>query len=237
MGCIKGVIFDMDGLLFDSERICYEAYLHAARKFGFQMNGLVHLDLVGRIESGVVAEMRRLYGDDKDVLGWRSFIKEEKETIRESHGGRPGKRSGALELLSYLNEMRVPYALASSSIRSTIDSYLAGEYLSHDFRCIVDGSQVAHGKPDPEIFLRAVGQIGCDPVETLVLEDSHAGIRAANAGGFVSGFVYDDVSDMGVITEGFPILVELSGPEVVRREAQADFSDLSHVIGFLECKR
>ena len=80
-------------------------------------------------------------------------------------------------------------------------------------------------------------QIGCDPTETLVLEDSYVGIRAANAGGFVSGFVYDDVSDMGVVTEGLPILVELSGPEAVRREAQTDFSDLCHVIGFLECKR
>jgi HAD superfamily hydrolase (TIGR01509 family) len=237
MGHIKGVIFDMDGLLFDSERICYEAYLLAARRFGFQMNGLVHLDLVGRVEEGVVAETRRLYGDDKDVLGWRAFIKEEKEAIRESRGGRPGKRPGALELLSYLNERKVPYALASSSVRSTINSYLVGEYLSHDFEHIVDGSQVIHGKPDPEIFLRAVGLIGCDPTETLVLEDSHAGIRAANAGGFVSGFVYDDVSDMGVVTEGFPILVELPGPEAVRREAQLDFSDLSHVIGFLERER
>ena len=87
---VRGVVFDMDGLLFDTERICYRAYLRCAREFGVQMNDLVHLDLTGRVEADVIAETKRLFGQDKDVAGMRKVINAEKARIREEQGGQGG---------------------------------------------------------------------------------------------------------------------------------------------------
>lgn len=228
----------MDGLLFDTERICYRAYLRCAREFGVQMNDLVHLDLTGRVEADVIAETKRLFGQDKDVAGMRKVINAEKARIREEQGGRVGTRPGAHALLSYLAERQIPYAIASSSKRPTIDSYLESEFLLHAFnRNIVDGTMVERGKPDPEIFLRAAELIGVEPADTLVLEDSKAGILAAKAGGFMSGFVYDDMSDLGELTDGDPILVELSGPEAIAEQASASLKTLADAIDLIEGSR
>ena len=104
MGLIEGVIFDMDGLVLDTERLSYEAYLHSARKFGFQVNDRVHMYLAGRTEPTVVAGLHELYGDEQDVLTWRKDILAEKRRVLEEHGGRPGKKPGLLELLNFLAE-------------------------------------------------------------------------------------------------------------------------------------
>lgn len=238
MGPFQAVLFDMDGLIFDSERLCYRAYLRAARAFGFQMNPALYMHLCGRIEHEVVAELRHAFGEDKDVTTWREYIKKQKTAVRMEQNGRVGKKKGLLELLSYLQERKIPYALASSTVRPLIDEYMEAEYLSHAFPYIMDGSQVKNGKPDPEIFLKAAALIDADPAHTLVLEDSHAGIRAANAGGFTSGFVFDDLTNMDSVTEGYPILDQPVGNrENIRRDAVLSFDSLADVVGFLEVLR
>ncbi len=234
MSEIHGVIFDMDGLVFDSERIGIAAFMRTARHFGFQMNELMHFNLTGRVEADTVTEMQRMYGADKDILSWRRYLREQKAEIRAAQGGRVGKRPGLLELLSYLHEREIPFALASSSTRQTIDSYLASEYLLHEFTNIVDGSQVGRGKPDPEIFLRAADLIGVAPEHALVLEDGLAGLTAAQAGGFNAGFVYDDLSDGGSVDTGYPIRVPLVSIDEARELADYSFDTLADVIDVLE---
>ncbi len=234
MRSIHAVIFDMDGLVFDSERITMRAFIRTAKHFGFQMNELMHLNLTGRVEEDCVTQMQRMYGEDKDVRAWRAYLRDQKASIRKTQGGRVGKRPGLLALLSYLHERNIPFALASSSTRQTIDSYLESEYLLHEFTNIVDGSQVGRGKPDPEIFLKAATLLGVDPEHALVLEDGLAGITAANAGGFMSGFVYDDLSFAGSVDSGFPILIDLMSVDDVRAVADLSFDTLDDVIGYLE---
>ena len=237
MNPVSAVIFDMDGLIFDTERICYQIYLEAARTFGFQMTRNMYTCLCGRTEKGILDDLSRAYGPEHDVASWRAFVRERKAPARAALNGRVGKKPGLLELLSYLAEREIPYAMASSSTRDVIDSCLAGEYLTHAFPVIMDGSMVEHGKPDPEIFLRAADALGVAPEDTLVLEDSRAGIRAANAGGFMSGFVYDDMSDLPEVHEGFPILVELEGPEAIAAEARFTFDTLADAVPFIEGAR
>ena len=237
MSQIHGVIFDMDGLVFDSERIGIEAFMRTARHFGFQMNELMHFNLTGRVEADTVTEMQRMYGADKDILSWRRYLREQKAQIRAEQGGRVGKRSGLLELLSYLHEREIPFALASSSTRQTIDSYLESEYLLHEFVNIVDGSQVGRGKPDPEIFAKAAGLIGVAPEQALVLEDGLAGLRAARAGKFIAGFVYDDLSFAGPVESGYPICVPLTSIDEAREQVDYSFDTLADVIDALESDR
>lgn len=226
---IRAVLFDMDGLTLDTESIGYSAYLRAGKKFGFQVNEQLHMDLGGRTESEIIAELKRVFGDDKDIVGWRAYINHQKDVILHERG-RAGKKPGLLELLCYLNEMGIPYALASSTRSNKIHELLASEYLVHAFPVIMSGDMVAHGKPDPEIFQMAASRLGVDPQEALVLEDARAGIEAAHAGGFQSAFIFDDVSRLGTLNEGYPMLVEL--PEPKEAGVLADFrpKDLEEVI-------
>lgn len=233
MSKIKFVIFDMDGLVLDTERLAYESFLRGSRECGFQFNQAVHMDIAGGNERQIAAELRRIYGPDKDVEGWRTCVLEKKAELMRARAGHAGKKPGLLELLCFLHEREVPYVLASSTSREGIEERLGGEYLLHDFPLVVDGSQVRMSKPDPDIFLRAARLIGAAPAETLVLEDSRAGIRAANAGGFVSGFVFDDLSDMGEVADGYPILVDLEDPTTMGREACVSFDSLAEVVDAL----
>jgi beta-phosphoglucomutase len=208
---IRAVLFDMDGLTLDTESIGYIAYLRAGKKFGFQVNDRLHMDLGGRTEPEIIAELKRVFGDDKDIVGWRSYINSQKDVILHERG-RAGKKPGLLELLCYLNEMKIPYALASSTRQEKIRELLATEYLVHAFPIIVSGDMVTHGKPDPEIFQVAASRLNVDPSEALVLEDARAGIEAAHGGGFQSAFIFDDVSKYGTLDDGYPMLVNLPDP-------------------------
>lgn len=87
MRSIHAVIFDMDGLVFDSERIAMRAFICTALHFGFQMNELMHLNLTGRVEEDCAAEMQRMYGQDKDVRAWRAYLREQKASIRKAARG------------------------------------------------------------------------------------------------------------------------------------------------------
>ena len=237
MASIHGVIFDMDGTVFDSECLAIVAFMDAARRFGFQMTEQMHFNLTGHVEPDCLSEMQRMYGADKDIAGWRRCIRQKKAEMRAAQGGHVGRRPGLLELLSYLREREIPFAIASSSTRQTIDSYLESEYLLHEFTNIVDGSQVERGKPDPEIFYKAAALIDTDPAHTLVLEDGLAGLTAAKTGGFIAGFVYDDLSFAGSVDTGYPILVPLKSFDDGRELADASFDTLADVIDAIETDR
>jgi HAD superfamily hydrolase (TIGR01509 family) len=234
MGRIDAVIFDMDGLVLDTERQGYDAYLRAARHFDFQVNERVHMYLAGRTEPTVVAELKHLYGQDKDVASWRRYILEQKSVVLREHGGRAGKKPGLLELLNYLAENDLPYALASSSSRERVRESLASEWLVHAFPNAITGDMVMHSKPNPEIFLKAAGLLGVEPAHCLVLEDSGAGLRAARSGGFIPVFIYDDISQEGKVDGTSQVLIELADPRSVGSLASYTPNDLTEVIDIIE---
>jgi len=183
------VIFDMDGLLFDTERLFLEHAGAVEKEIGYDVPFEVHLEAIGR----TFEDIGRLYREQVSPdFPMDFFMKKTKNRMFQyiKEKGMPIK-PGVRELLQRLRQDSIPLVLASSSHREIIDFYMEvsgfGEFFDH----LVSGDDVAAGKPAPDIFLRAAELAGCDPADCLVLEDSNNGIRAAHAAGMTAVMVPD----------------------------------------------
>ncbi len=186
---IAAVIFDMDGLMFDTEPVWYRSWEPVLTKHGLIMTEELFRDCLGTSFEGAIEVMRRHFGDEVDVRG----IYEErwelarKMLLSECVPEKPGLR----ELLAFLDEREMPLAVASSSSREMVESHLQKHGMEDRFDVIVSGAEVERSKPAPDIFLKAASELGVEPADALVLEDAPNGIRAAAAGGFRSVMVPD----------------------------------------------
>jgi beta-phosphoglucomutase-like phosphatase (HAD superfamily) len=171
-------IFDMDGLLLDSERYLMNAWLAAAREFGHTLSEEQFLYTVGRnrIESHVW--LRGIFGSDFDPL-WARVL----ELVGAEEGTVFPLKAGAVEILAALAAMRTPCAVASSTASPEIRRRLAAVGVLQHFRAVVGSDEVARGKPDPAVYALAAQRLGVDPSSCLAFEDSQNGARAALAAG------------------------------------------------------
>ncbi len=182
------VIFDMDGVIVDSEAVYLAGYLHAARLYDLPIEDM--RAAVGRAV-GVVDAMERAimtetfghlpqFSLDKTYKACRDYFNNAVET------GQIDLKPGAAEILQSLRNKNIPVGLASSSPRTMIEKVLKRHGVLQYFDVVISGDMVQKGKPDPEIFLLCADALGI-PVskysETFVIEDSHNGIRAAYAAG------------------------------------------------------
>ena len=171
------VIFDMDGVIFDSERAYIDAYRKLAVKYGL---GDVEQACIESI--GVTRELtKKIFfervGHEFDYDRYRGEVQQ--ELNRTAFELKPG----VYELFGRLKELGALIALASSTRREHVFPMLDGANLTKYFKAIVCGDMVSHSKPHPEIFLKAAGELGADPADCYVIEDSYNGIRAAHAAG------------------------------------------------------
>lgn len=178
---IKGIIFDMDGVLIDTEVQSSLGWLWAAGQKDISMPiGLI--DSFKGAPAAVSEKMFSEYYDGKyDYWEMRKLRVEHIYKIRETESV-PAKK-GVIELLEYIQNEKLSCAVATSTKKESAEKSLhrigAWEYLS----AVVYGDQVEHGKPEPDIFLKAAEKIGCRPEECVVIEDSVNGIRAGHAAG------------------------------------------------------
>ena len=185
---IDAVIFDMDGLMFDSECVWKTLWEPALAKFGRTVPEGLPAAACGTTGDAAIAVIRKYCGEDIDAEGvFHEFYRIAAERFAQ---GVP-KKPGLDELLAYLKVQGVPMAVASSSPVSIIEGDLRAGEVDGYFDHIVSGQFVEHSKPAPDIFLEAAHRLGSDPARTLVLEDSFAGVRAGAAGGFVTVMVPD----------------------------------------------
>lgn len=186
----KAVIFDMDGVVFDSEKNWHKADVAADIKFNTGFDEKVRFFCCGRDEKSIRSYLRTL-NPALDVDAYREyiigFVKNE-----EAAFGAPLK-PGFTELIGKLKERNIPIALASSSRRERAQRLFekAGLKRSEIFSAEVYADDVTVAKPNPEIFLIAAGRLGVPPKDTVVIEDSPNGIAAAYAGGFTPVMVID----------------------------------------------
>ena len=185
---INGVIFDMDGLMFDTERMWATFWEPALAALGLE-----YKEGLAEAERGTAGEtsrniVRQFYGEDCDA----NAIIDSLHRVADEEFQKPvPKKPGLDELIAYLEAQHIPMVVASSSRMASILRHLNNWHMTDHFKALISGEQFSASKPDPEIFLLAAEKLGTDPAHTLVLEDSYNGVRAGAAGGFVTVMVPD----------------------------------------------
>ena len=175
------VIFDMDGLLLDSETLSMEALIHAGRELGADMPETFCRSMIG-----LALDRCRIMIVDRCGPGFpldRYVALHAERLDAFVAAGRLVLKRGALELLDALDRLRLPRAIATSSGRPRTMHHLGLVGIAQRFDAIVTRDEVRHGKPHPEPFLTAAALLGVPPADCLALEDSHNGVRAAHAAG------------------------------------------------------
>ena len=185
---IDGVIFDMDGLMFDTERVWATLWEPALATLGLPYKEGLDVAARGTAGDSMRAVLRQFYGPGCDTDAIIEALHAQAEIAFQAP---PPKKPGLDELIAWLEAQHIPMAVASSSRMASIRHHLDGWGLTHYFKVIVSGEQFTSSKPDPEIFLTAAKALGTAPSETLVLEDSYNGVRAGAAGHFVTVMVPD----------------------------------------------
>ena len=173
----KLAIFDMDGVIFDTERLFMETRAVVMKKYGYEHREEDYIRTLGTSGEELRSILLELYGPEYPM---DQITKETREALSEaiSKNGPPVKK-GIRELLNYFGEKEVPCCIASSSPKEVIKEYLLHSGLTPFFEFIVSGDDVSRSKPDPEIFNYACEEAMITPNRALVLEDSPNGIAAA----------------------------------------------------------
>jgi HAD superfamily hydrolase (TIGR01509 family) len=186
---IQAVIFDIDGLMIDSERVSNQSWKQVMAKAGFDLTEEIYMKMIGRTEKDVEGMLMSAYGPTFPF--WEMHQQREvrfNEMILQD--GLPVK-PGLLELLDYVDARGLKKAVASSTYRVLAEKKLTAAGIRDRFEMIVTGDEVTHGKPAPDLFLAAAKKISAEPFESMVLEDSQAGIQAAYAAGMLPVLVPD----------------------------------------------
>lgn len=183
---IRAVIFDMDGLLIDTEVVYRDAILAVAAERGQPLPMAVLHQMIGTTNAASVGTLQAHYGADFDCEGlftasWVRF----REIVRPEEL----MKAGVVELLDHLDGAGLPRAIATSSPRRDVDEHLGP--IAHRFDAIVARGDYARSKPAPDPFLAAAARLGVDPAHCIALEDSHNGVRAAHAAGMMTIMVPD----------------------------------------------
>lgn len=217
------VIFDMDGVIFDSERLLMDCWRTVADRYGIEgIEETLALCLGVNVNVSRQIYFDR-YGPDFPLDDYK---KETRALFRAGcPEGHPPLKPGAAELLAALSRRGIPLALASSTQTDLVKEELANAGLLDHFSVVIGGDQVSRSKPAPDIFLEAAAALGAEPEDCFVIEDSFNGIRAARAAGTRPLMVPDIVPPDGEMAEKAEAIL----PSL---EAAGDYLDRAfHAVG------
>lgn len=186
---IRGVLFDMDGLVLDTEKLYCRFWVEACRFYGFPMeweHGLAMRSLGHDLGQ---QKLHSFFGPAADYAAIRRKRIELMDAYIAENGIAP--KPGIFELLDRLDEMGIPAAITSSSTMENILRHLTDQNLCHRFARLCSGHDVPNGKPAPDIYLHGAASLGLPPEHCLALEDFPTGILAAYRAGCVTVMVPD----------------------------------------------
>ena len=185
----QAVIFDMDGLMLDTESLIRAALKHAAGALGVELSDILFARMIGRSRAYAHTLLLDTYGADFPLDELRSLGSKRFNEIITTQG--IAKKDGLDELLEFIDSTGARKAVGTSTHREDATQRLQLTGLLEKFDAIVCGDEVAAGKPAPDIYLAVAETLGVAPARCLVLEDSGAGVRAAHAAGMTSILVPD----------------------------------------------
>ena len=187
---IKAVLFDMDGLMVDTESLSTEAFINSAKAQGYNMTKEETLKVLGFTKANIY-QFWIDYFQGTNVDG-KKLVDDHYEYIENVlYTVGPEKMPYVEELLKYLRENNYKIAVASSSDTADIKNNLEKTKFEKYIDEIASGAEVENGKPAPDVFLLAAKRLGVDPKDCLILEDSKAGIKAGKASGAMVFMVPD----------------------------------------------
>lgn len=182
------VVFDMDGLIFDTETLYQEAFLAAATVGGHDLPTAVIQRTIGvpwvRSRVLLLEEMGSDFPVDQyftQMIGHFELLAATQLRLKP----------GVVELLDLLDQLDMPRCIATSSAHSTVQSHLSAHGLADRFHAVIGHGDYVASKPSPDPFLTAAKRLGVDPALCLALEDSHNGVRSASAAGMMTIMVPD----------------------------------------------
>lgn len=177
----KAVVFDMDGVIFDSERAVMQCWKEVASRHNIPNIEKAILACTGTTMVRTREIMLNLYGAD---FPYDEYARESSAIFHSRYdGGRLPMKPGVKELLSFLKEHGKKIALASSTRQQVVTDELRDAGIIGYFDRIICGDMVSRSKPAPDIFLKACEELNVSPSDSYAIEDSYNGIRAAHAGG------------------------------------------------------
>ena len=201
------VIFDMDGVILDSEVPYVECWKAVGEEYGLRDVVEMSHRIIGVNEEKSRSLFNEFYAGAHDYDKCRTRVF---ELFHARYDGRIPLKSGVPEILAFLKERRVPIALASSTDIRTIERELGDVGLGRVFDHVIGGDMIRRSKPEPDIFLAAAQKLGTAPCNCYVIEDSHNGIRAAAAAGMHPIMI----PDLLEVTEEMQTLAETICPSL-----------------------
>lgn len=174
------VVFDMDGVIFDSERAFRDCWVSFSQKYNIKNIDKVYLKCTGVTLPKVKEILMEEYGED---FPYDAYMNDTYALFHEKYdGGKLPMKEGVFELLSFLKDNGKKIALASSTFTDMVIDELRDAGILHFFDKVIGGDMVKRSKPEPDIFLKACEELGVKPENAYAIEDSFNGIRAAFAG-------------------------------------------------------
>ena len=185
---VRAVVFDMDGLLVDTEQVVYRAMRRTAGGLGREMPLGTFQRMVGLQHAASELILQEHFGPGFDLDAWAAEISRH---FREELDAGIALKAGAVEILDHLDAVNLPRAIATSSSLVAVRQSLGPHSLVDRFHALITRDVQTQGKPHPEPFLKAAEALGVAPEDCLALEDSHNGVRAAAAAGMMTIMVPD----------------------------------------------
>ena len=186
---IRGVLFDMDGLVLDTEKLYSRFWMEACRFYGFPMTREQSLRMRGLGGKAGTEMLHSFFGPGADYPEIRAKRIELMDAFIAENGVEA--KPGIFELLDYLRANDIATAITSSSPMDRICQHLGSLGLLDRFDRICSGHEVPRGKPEPDIYLRGAEVLGLKPEECLALEDAHAGLLSAYRAGCLPVMIPD----------------------------------------------
>ena len=216
---MPAIVFDMDGVLIDSERLVLRAWEHVGAEMGIPGLNDLFYRAIGTTHAHTATLFAEAFGDSVDYIAFRDRVREYFYNVLTVNGA--PLKTGARELLDWLKAEGWAIGLASSSREAGVRLNMERTGLISYFDVLIGGDMLKASKPAPDIYLRACAELGVAPASAFAVEDSYNGVRAAHAAGMHTVMVPDMVP----------------ATEEMRALAETVLPDLLHVRDWLKEKR